>query len=160
MVLTLPVSDRGELPTAWRPVGRALESEAPPWPGVPPVPSKNHLPTPNPGDYPHRPEGRGGPGSPTSPGLGLAFRHWFPKPRALFFPGSSSPFPCRAGQLASPLELSEPCLQTWIMTSRRINCEYVVTPSPTSAGASGLSGAWTYQFHRPLLLSRRLGLVL
>ncbi|KAJ8791671.1 hypothetical protein J1605_020393 [Eschrichtius robustus] len=38
VVLTLPVSDRGELPTAWRPVGRALESEAPPWPGVPPVP--------------------------------------------------------------------------------------------------------------------------
>lgn len=93
---------------------------------APPVFSKNHLPpTHTRRDSPPPSRGEGA----RLPGLGGIQALRFPKPRALLS-GSSSLCPCRAGQLASPPQLSEPCLQTWIMKSKRTNCEYFVPPRP------------------------------
>lgn len=130
------------LPGAWRPVGRALGSEPPAlvWspfpPSSPPTPYLVRIITCPPARTPPTVQ-RGG-GGPAAPGLELAGRHSSSlSPCAPSSPGSSSLRPRRAEQLASPPQLSRPCLQTWTMTSKRINCEYFVLPAPKTAGAPG-----------------------
>lgn len=92
--------------------------------------SKNRPPgLPQPGLPAPPPSGREGAGVARAGGAGGGLLG-FPKPYALFSPGSSSLGPCRAGQFARPPRRSEPCLQTWIMKSKRINCEYFVPQVP------------------------------
>lgn len=155
-----------QLLRAWRPVGRALGSEpiALAW-SSPLYLVRITYPAPHPETAPSHSRGEEeGPAVPYEGDGGRGgvdiYALRFPKSYAPFSPGSSSPFPYRAGQLASPLQLSEPCLQTWIMTSKRINCEYFIPPSSSSIGAPSFSFPRAFQSHKALLLSGGSGVVL